>query len=110
MLVAAGGPMMGQTFEGMGVLGYDNSLKKHVAGWIDNMGTGVMRSEGTCDGSCKTITYEGEMGDPMTGKPCKYKYVYDVKSADEFSMKWWSPNPADGKMFESMNITYTRVK
>lgn len=104
------GPMMGMDFNGMGVLGYDNTLKKHVSGWIDNMGTGVMRSEGTCDGACKTITFEGDMIDPMTGKPCAYKYVYEIQSNDNFTMRWWSPSPTDGKMFESMVINYTRVK
>ncbi len=104
------GPMMGMTFEGMGALGYDNVLKKHVAAWIDNMGTGIMRSEGTSDAGGNTITFEGEMMCPMehTNKP--YKYQYEVKSNDEFTMRWWGPSMTDKKMFESMVITYTRVK
>jgi hypothetical protein len=50
------------------------------------------------------------MLDPMTRQMCKYKYQFEIKSNDEFMMRWWSPNPADGKMFEAMTITYTRVK
>jgi hypothetical protein len=110
LLTNVKGPMMGSSFVGMGCLGYDNTLQKHVAAWIDNMGTGIMRSEGTCDGTCKTVTYEGEMVDPMTKKSMKYKYVYETKSPDEFVMRWWSPSPTDGKMFESMIIEYKRVK
>jgi hypothetical protein len=103
------GPMMGSNFVGMGCLGYDNTLKKYVAGWIDNMGTGLMRSEGTSSDGGKTITFEGEMMDPMMGKMTKYKYVYEIKP-DAWTMRWWSPSPADGKMFESMVIESTRVK
>lgn len=104
------GPMMGDNFEGMGMLGYDNQLQKHISIWCDNMGTGVMRAEGKCDGTCKTITFEGEQPDPMTGgKMTKYKFVYDIPSADEFSMRWWSPAPS-GEMFESMKIMYKRAK
>jgi hypothetical protein len=105
------GPMMGDNFEGMGYLGYDNQLQKHVSVWMDNMGTGIMRSEGTCSDDCKTMTFEGEMPDIMQGgKMCKYKFVYNIKSPDEFSMRWWSPAPATGEMFESMTINYTRAK
>jgi hypothetical protein len=110
LLQSVNGPMMGMQFEGMGCLGYDNVLQKHVAAWIDSMGTGIMRSEGTCDGACKNITFEGEMMDPMTKKMAKYKYSFEVKSNDEFVMHWWSPSMSDGKMFEMMTIDYTRVK
>lgn len=104
-----GGDMMGERFDGMGVMGYDNSLNKHVSGWIDSMGTGLMRTEGTCDGSCKTITFEGECMDPLTNKMKKYKEVLTVHDNDSFSINWSEPGP-DGQMFESMQMTYKRVK
>lgn len=103
------GPMMGSEFVGMGCLGYDNNLGKHVSAWIDNMGTGIMRSEGTCSADHKTITFEGKELDSMTKKVQPYKYTYELKSADEYAMHWWTPGP-DGKMFESMTIEYKRVK
>lgn len=104
------GDFMGQDFLGMGCLGYDNVIGKHVAAWIDNMGTGIMRSEGTCDDTGKVITFEGEMIDPMTKKPTPYKYVYEIKSDDHFVMRWWGPSMTDGKMFESMVIESKRSK
>jgi hypothetical protein len=104
------GPMMGMQFTGMGCLGYDNTLKKYVAAWVDNMGTGIMRSEGTSPDGGKTITFGGEMMCPVDHTMKQYKYQYEVKNNDEFVMRWWSPSPGDGKMFESMVITYTRAK
>jgi hypothetical protein len=106
-MVNVKGPMMGMTFQGMGCLGYDNMLQKFVAGWIDNMGTGIMRSEGTGSDGDKTITFTGQMMEPMTKKMTDYKYVYEIKSNDEFTMRWWAPSMKDGKMFESMTITYS---
>ena len=104
------GPMMGMPFKGMGGLGYDNAMKKYVAVWADNMSTGIMRSEGTGSADGKTITFEGDMFCPIERKDKPYKYTYEIKSNDEFTMRWWSPSMSDGKMFESMVITYTRVK
>lgn len=105
------GEMMGQKFEGMGVLGYDNVIGKHVSTWMDSISTGIMRSEGTCSDDGKTFTFEGEMPDPMAGgKLTKYKYEFKVESNDKFSLHWWSPNPANGEMFEAMVIRYTRAE
>ena len=102
--------MMGMPFQGMGCLGYDNTIKKYVAAWIDNMGTGIMRSEGTSSDGGKTITFGGEMMCPIENAMKQYRYTYEVKSSDEFVMRWWSPSMTDGKMFESMVVTYTRQK
>jgi Protein of unknown function (DUF1579) len=104
------GPMMGGDFEGMGALAYDNSIQKYVSAWIDSMGTGIMRSEGTSKDDGKTITFTGEMMDPMMKKMTQYKYEFKVADNDHFSMTWWTPSATDGKMFESMTIEYTRTK
>src|SRR4029077_20816635 len=42
----ADGKMKDMTFKGMGVEGYDNAKKKFIGSWVDNMGTGIMMSEG----------------------------------------------------------------
>ncbi len=62
-------------FQGMGISGYDNVAKKYVDIWLDSMSTGIMYSWGTADPSGKTITFEGEYHDPMTGKPFGYQVV-----------------------------------
>src|SRR5881392_4341395 len=48
------------TFKGHGIDGYDNVKKKFVGSWIDNMGTGIMFSEGDYDPTTKTFTYTSE--------------------------------------------------
>src|SRR5438093_365602 len=41
------GKMTDLEFKGMAIEGYDNAKKKFVSSWVDNMGTGIMNSEGT---------------------------------------------------------------
>src|SRR5437879_9050116 len=36
------GQMMGQPFEGIGMIGYDNTKGEYVSVWLDNMNTGLM--------------------------------------------------------------------
>ena len=66
----ADGKMKNVTFKGMGFDGYDNAKQKFVGSWVDNMGTGIMMSEGTYDPATKTFTYNAEytMAPGMTQK------------------------------------------
>src|SRR3546814_445271 len=56
---------MGQPFNGIGFMGYDNVRGKYVASWVDDMSTGLMTTEGDYDPATKTYTFVAEMADPM---------------------------------------------
>jgi len=99
--------VMGMQFEGNGILGYDNLKHKHFSAWIDNAGTGMAISEGTCDGSEKTITLTGTHADPITGKEKTDRSVYRVINDDKHTLTMYEIGP-DGKEYMSMEITYTR--
>jgi hypothetical protein len=100
----------GMPFSGQGLCGYDNMKKKYFSTWIDNMGTGLMMSEGTYDAATKTYTFEGENPDPMTGKMEKMKSVEKVTSPDAWTVEMFKPTP-DGKgWWKTMELTYTRQK
>jgi len=101
------GDMGGQPFRGMGVTGYDNILKKYVSTWIDNMGTGIMTSQGTADASGNVLNWMGESSDPMTGKTAKYRMVTRFADDDHHTFEMYSKTP-DGKEFKSMVISYER--
>ena len=62
------GMMMGMPFTGMDLTGFDNALKVYQNIWIDNMGTGMMITEGTYDKESNTITYKGKMVTPNGSK------------------------------------------
>ncbi len=104
-------PMMGdQPFRGMGWIGYDGVRKQYVSTWIDNMCTGILVTYGKEDPAGKTITFTGEMSDPMTGKmDTKVREVVRIESDDKHVFEMYGPGP-DGKEVKQFEITYTRAK
>lgn len=97
-------------FLGNGLTGYDNMKKKYVATWIDNMGTGIMVSEGTYDAASKTFEFMGVAPDPMAGEYKPMKTVHKLAGSDRMVVEMSSPTP-DGKgWWKTMEITYTRKK
>lgn len=104
------GSYNGMPFQGSGLTAYDNIKKKYVSTWIDNMGTGIMVSEGTYDPATKTLNSTGESPDLMTWKYNPAKGVERYLGPDHWAMEMHSPTP-DGKgWFKMMEIDYTRKK
>jgi hypothetical protein len=101
------GMVMGMPFEGLGLSGYDNVSGKWWGTWSDNMGTGLMTSEGLCE--AQRCVYWGSYVDPMTGQPAKSRSVATWKGDDDETMQMFMPG-ADGKEWKSMEIVMKRVK
>src|SRR5262249_80109 len=98
---------MGMPFQGLGMTGYDNLKKKFVAAWVDNMGTGIMRSEGTYDAKTKTLTMTTDEPDPMTGKMVKGRDVLHMESETKVVREFYRKGPG-GKEAKTMEIVYTK--
>lgn len=103
------GSVMGMPFQGMGVSGYDNLKKKYVSGWIDNMGTGIMTSEGTYDAAKQTFSYKTSGPDLMASKYVPMRAVETIVDANTFKVEAFAPD-VKGKEYRSMEIVYTRTK
>ena len=99
------GKMMEMEFKGMAVEGYDNVKKKFVSSWIDNMGTGIMNSEGTYDAASKTLTYNGEY-EPMPGMKTKMRQLVKISDKDHRTFEFFEDR--GGKEVKTMEINYTR--
>jgi hypothetical protein len=102
------GTMMGQTFRGHRVQGYDPAKKKYTSVWIDSMSASMAISEGTLDPSGRVLTEISEHADP-SGKTQKMKMVTEMKDKDTMLFTMFMPGP-DGKEFPGMTITYKRKK
>jgi hypothetical protein len=102
------GTSMGQPFEGMGITGYDNAKKKYVSTWIDNMGTGIMASEGGYDASTKTFEENGTFTQPKMGET-PFKGVTKIISDDNFVYEMYTKDK-DWKEYKALEINYTRKK
>jgi hypothetical protein len=103
------GKFMDQPFTGMGYTGYDLYKKNYVGTWMDSMGTGIMTSTGKADPSGKTMTFTGEMDDPVKKKTLPFKETMTVVDNDHHVFEMWCPGD-DGKMFKTMEIHYMRKK
>jgi hypothetical protein len=101
----ADGKMKDMNFKGMSMDAYDNVKKKFVSGWVDNMGTGIMITEGTYDPSTKSITYTGEV-EMMPGMKSKVREVVKFTDKTHMSMEYWEDR-GQGET-KGMEINYTR--
>ena len=102
------GTSMGQPFEGMGIMGYDNAKKEYVNTWIDSMGTGMMNATGSYDAETKTLTETGTYTDPMEGQQT-FKGVTKFIDEDNVTYEMYISGP-EGKETRVMEINYTRKK
>ena len=99
------GKMTDMEFKGMAIDGYDNVKKKFVASWIDNMGTGIMLSEGDYDAATKTFTYRTE-GEMMPGMKTKIREVIKIVDHDHHIFEFYEQRGE--KEVKTMEINYTR--
>ncbi|WP_080777346.1 DUF1579 domain-containing protein [Chryseobacterium phocaeense] len=105
------GNFMGMPFEGMSLMGYDNTKKKFVSTWVDNMGTGIMHAEGDWNPSKKSIELKGKMTDPARpGEECDFREVYTFTDANNHMMEMYGPDSKTGKEYKTMEIKFTRKK
>lgn len=96
----------GGQFSGFGLTGYNNSLAKYEATWIDNQGTSVLISTGTADEQ-GAITYLAEQTDPVTAQPRKSKtverYEHDKIISETFDL------PNNGPPIKTLVAEYSRI-
>jgi hypothetical protein len=103
------GNMMGQPFEGHGILAYDNAKKHFVNTWIDNMGSGIIVMTGQYDAKSNTLKLKGTQTDPITGKDANIRQEVQFLNDDTQVFTMWGPG-MDGKEMKMMDMKLTRTK
>ena len=101
------GKMKDMDFKGMSLEAYDNTRQKFVTTWVDNMGTGIMMSEGTYDAASKTFTHTGEYQIAPGVKQNIHETV-KIIDQDHHTMEWFEKR--GGQEVKTMEIAYTRKK
>jgi hypothetical protein len=102
------GDFMGMAFEGHGMMGYDNYRGRWWQTWMDNMGTGMYKGEGTASADGKTVTLIGKSDRPAQNrKDVEMKGVYRFPNDNEHIFETYDKGP-DGKEIKTMEITYRR--
>ncbi|MGZ3579469.1 MAG: DUF1579 domain-containing protein [Syntrophales bacterium] len=100
------GEMIGGTFNGIGVTGYDNNIKKYVSTWMDSMSTGILFFDGNASADGKTITQRSPYNDPVKG-PSEWRSVIRIVNDNTMVFEMYS-TVKGGKEEKMMEITYTR--
>lgn len=106
------GTAMGQPFEGQGTIGFDNAKERFDSTWMDSMGTGIMKGEGTYDKNKKIISEFGEFTCPMDDdKTAQYRSEWKLKDKNNmtFTMYAKGMNGIE-KEFKMMEMNYKRVQ
>ncbi len=98
--------MMGMSFTGHGMMGYDNVSGKYWSTWTDSMSTGLMVSEGTCDAK-KSCSFTGSWNDPIKKGPVTMRITTRWTSPTTQIFEMHGPGK-DGKEMKMMEMTYTK--
>jgi len=94
----------GKPHNGLGITGYDNAKKKYVGIWADNMGTGIMRTEGEYNVEETKLVEYGTSSSPIG--PLNWKLVSDYKTDDYFTFTLSLMK--DDKPTKILEVEYTR--
>lgn len=103
------GKMMGRSFEGQSIMGYDNAKKLFVSTWIDNFGSGITQFTGTYDEKTKTLNLKGHQTDPVSGNDVGIREEMIMIDNDSYLMIMYGTGP-DGKEAKFMEGTFRRKK
>src|SRR5512143_2534076 len=102
------GDMMGETFTGINIIGYDNHTKRYVSTWIDSMSTAIYYFRGTASADGRTITQECSYDDPVRG-PLLWRSVTRIVDEDTLEYEMYI-KPRGGKENKEMEMTVIRKK
>ncbi|OQW55031.1 MAG: hypothetical protein A4S09_17010 [Proteobacteria bacterium SG_bin7] len=102
------GKMMGQSYEGTGMMGYNNVTKKFESTWHDSMSTASMRLEGTFDPTTKVIAETGEYHCPIRKSSQKMRSEFKIIDNNNATFTMYMPDMATGKEFKGMEQVYKR--
>jgi uncharacterized protein DUF1579 len=100
--------MMGKTFRGMGVTGYDLVERKYVSSWCDSMSTMIMHSEGNYDAEGKALTMTASFRDPL-GRSNRMREVMTRTDADHFVFEMYGTCGSSPEV-KMMELRYTRKR
>lgn len=103
------GNMMGQPFNGMSLMGYDNAKKLFTSTWVDDMGTGIVHMDGTYNDATKTLSLKGHQTDFMTGKDSDMREEMVMIDDNTYKMTMYGAG-LDGKEMKFMEGTFKKKK
>ena len=104
------GFILGDSFEGLDVLGYDVYRGEFQLFWIDNQSTGFMLARGSYDETKRELVFKGTLDDVAHNhRDMPFRTVHRFSGSDEMVAEMYVPGP-DGTMYKRLEIRSTRVE
>ncbi len=103
------GKMMGQPYEGTGIMGYNNVTQKFESTWYDSMSTASMHFEGTMDPSTQVIAEKGEFVCPIKKTSQKMRSEFKISDKNNANFTLWMPDMVTSKEYKGMEQVYKRL-
>lgn len=110
MMEEVSGTTMGQPFEGLGMLGYDNTTGVATYVWYDTMGTMTLVGTGLYPRIGDPLEVTGTMVDPSTGAEVSFRTKTTFVSGDETRFEYFTAAKGDQPTTKMMELLYTRIK
>ena len=101
------GQMMGQRFQGLGRMGYDNVTGRYWSTWTDTTSTALIVLYGDYDAATNTYVFEGEATDPLMG-PMPIRVETIIEGPDGDRTLFYMSVPGMPDEMQMMEIVYER--
>ncbi len=101
------GDVLGERYQGLGLMGYDAAARRFTTVWIDSLNTAIAVQQGRYLPESSTFELRGEVYDPLIGRNKTTRSEIRVLSPDQYSVRMIDAGPT-GADFTSLEIVYTR--
>ena len=104
------GDFMGEKFEGLSLMAYDNATERYKTLWIDSWSTDLPpHGVGVCNEDGSVFTTVQCMDDILTGHKVVMRNVITLVDADHYRFEMFSTYPGHDE-FKSVAVEYTRSR
>jgi hypothetical protein len=101
--------VMGEPFDGIGYVAYDNVGKTYQMAWMDGGSTAMTLYQGGFDGATKAATMKASVLNPVTAKPTPLELRLSILPNGDHVSELWGQG-AGTTLFKMMELRYTRTK
>jgi hypothetical protein len=103
------GKIAGESYIGLGLIGYDNGSRAFTTVWADSLNTAMTTSVGKYDPERNSLELESEVYDPLvSGVKTVYSRI-KITSPDSYTFSMLDRSP-EGREFKSLEMEYSRAK
>ena len=103
------GDVMGESYQGLGLMGYDAAARRFMTVWLDSLNTAIAVQQGSYSPDSSTFELAGEVYDPLLGRNKKTRSEIKVISPSQYSVTMTDTAP-NGASFKSLEIVYSRQR